>query len=76
VVKVTHGLPLVLLGALMLVAGTAGAPTPSQASRPLRTVYIAGSVSTLPRTALVRVRDCVRRPRTCVNGRAGLELVY
>jgi hypothetical protein len=60
----------------MLAAGTAGAPAPSQASRPLRTVYIAKSVSTLPGTAFVRVRDCVRRPRSCVNGLAGLELVY
>jgi hypothetical protein len=30
----------------------------------------------LPQTTFVRARDCLRRPRTCVNGSGGQELVY
>ena len=42
----------------------------------MRTVYVAGSLSSLPNTSFVRARDCIRRPRSCVNGIRGLELVY
>ncbi len=60
-----------------MLAGTmVGAPALTQASRPLRTLYIAKSGASLPQTTFVRTRDCVRRPRSCVNGLGGLELVY
>jgi hypothetical protein len=67
---------LALLGVGLLAATVAGAPALTQASSPRRTLYVAKSVNTLPRTTFVRARDCVRRPRTCVNGLGGLELVY
>lgn len=65
---------LAVLSVGMLTATTAGAP--AQGSRPLRTLYIAKSVASLPQTTFVGARDCVRRPRSCVNGLGGLELVY
>ena len=63
---------LAVLSVGMLTATTAGAP-PAQGSRPLRTLYIAKSVASLPQTTFVGPRDCVRRPRSCVNGLEGLE---
>jgi hypothetical protein len=42
----------------------------------VRTVYVARSVRALPDTQFVRARDCIGRPRTCVNGVRGLELVF
>lgn len=39
-------------------------------------MYVAKSAGSLPQTRFVRTRDCVRRPRSCVNGVGGLELVY
>lgn len=67
---------LALLGAGMLAVTMAGAPALTQASRPLRTLYVASSVNPLPQATFVRARDCVRLPHSCVNGLAGLELVY
>jgi hypothetical protein len=67
---------LALVGAGMLAATMAGAPALTQANSPVRTLYVAKSVNTLPQTMFVRARDCVRRPRSCVNGVGGLELVY
>jgi len=67
---------LALLGVGMLAAAMAGAPALTQASSPLRTLYVAKSVNTRPQTTFFRARDCVRRPRACVNGIGGLELVY
>jgi hypothetical protein len=54
----------------------ASAPALTQAAAPPRTVYIAKDVRSLVQTPFVRTRDCVRRPRSCINGRGGLELVY
>jgi hypothetical protein len=65
-----------LLGAGVLAVTVASAPSLTQASSPRRTLYVAKSVNTLPQTTFVRARDCVRRPRTCINGLGGLELVY
>ena len=67
---------LAFLGAGILAVTMASAPAFTQASRPLRTLYVSKSVNTLPQTPFVRARDCVRLPRSCVNGLAGLELVY
>ena len=65
-----------MLGAGAALTTLAAAPALTRATPPLRTVYIAKSVRSLPQTAFVRTRDCVRRPRSCVNGARGLELVY
>jgi hypothetical protein len=54
----------------------AAAPATLQATSPLRTVYVATSARSLPNTQFVSTRDCLRRPRACVNGVGGLELVY
>ncbi len=69
---------LVVLGAGAALTSQAAAPasTQTQASRPTRTVYIAERVHSLPSNAFVRTRDCLRRPRACVNGAGGRELVY
>lgn len=67
---------LTLLVVGLLAATVAGAPGLTRASSPRRILYVAKSVNTLPQTTFVRARDCVRRPRTCVNGVGGLELVY
>jgi hypothetical protein len=68
---------LVVLGAGAAVATVAVAPALTQStSTRVRTVYIARSVHSLPQTPFVRTRDCLRRPRSCVNGVGGLELVY
>lgn len=61
-------------GAVITVVAAASALT--QSTAPRRTVYIARSTRSLPQTAFVRTRDCIRRPRSCVNGIGGLELVY
>jgi hypothetical protein len=65
-----------VLGAGAVLATLAATPALSQAGAPARTLYIAKSVRTLPQTPFVRARDCLRRPRTCVNGIGGRELVY
>ena len=52
------------------------APAVPGTSAPLRTLYVAGSARSVPQSPFVRARDCVRRPRSCVNGMRGLELVY
>jgi hypothetical protein len=65
-----------VLGAGAVLATLAAAPALSQASAPTRTLYIAKPRQTLPQTTFVRTRDCLRRPRSCVNGARGLELVY
>ena len=41
----------------------------------MRTLYVVKS-SRAPQTTFVRARDCVARPRSCVNGIGGRELVY
>jgi len=68
----------VLLGVLFTGATlfVSVAPAVVQASTPVRTVYVAQSVRSLPNTQFVRTRDCVRSPQTCVNGAGGLELVF
>ena len=65
-----------MLGAGAVLATLAAAPALSQTSAPTRTLYIAKSGQTLPQTPFVRARDCLRRPRSCVNGIGGRELVY
>ncbi len=65
-----------MLGAGAALATLAAAPAVTQATSPLRTVYIAKSARSLRQTSFVRTRDCLRRPRSCVNGARGLELVY
>lgn len=65
-----------MLGAGAALATLAAAPALTQATAQLRAVYVAKSVRSLPQTTFVRTRDCVRRPRSCVNGTRGLELVY
>jgi hypothetical protein len=65
-----------VLGAGAALATAAAAPGQTQQNRPLRTVYVANSVRSLPQTRFARTRDCVRRPRSCINGVGGLELVY
>jgi len=65
-----------VLGAGAVLATLAAAPALSQTSAPTRTLYIAKSGRTLPQTTFARARDCLRRPRRCVNGIGGRELVY
>lgn len=65
-----------MLGAGAVVATLTAAPAFSQTSTPARTLYIAKSGALLPQTTFVRARDCLRRPRSCVNGIGGRELVY
>ena len=65
-----------MLGAGAALAALAAAPALTQSTAPLRTLYVATSPRSLPQTAFVRTRDCLRRPRSCVNGAGGLELVY
>jgi hypothetical protein len=65
-----------VLGAGAVLATLAAAPALSQTSTPTRTLYMAKPGQTLPQTAFVRTRDCLRRPRSCVNGTGGRELVY
>ncbi len=65
-----------VLGAGAVLATLAAAPALSQTSTPTRTLYIAKPGQTLPQTTFVRTRDCLRRPRSCVNGIGGRELVY
>ena len=69
---------LVLAMTVFLVgAGLVAPASPrTRAAGPLRTVYIAKAPRTLPDNAFVRTRDCISRPRTCVNGVSGRELVY
>jgi hypothetical protein len=66
------------LGAAGVVVGLALAlpPTTSSGRAPLRTLYVAESARSIPHSPFVRTRDCVGRPRSCVNGVRGLELVY
>ena len=65
-----------VLGAGAVLATLAAAPALSQTSAPTRTLYIAKPGQTLAQTQFVRARDCLRRPRSCVNGIGGRELVY
>jgi hypothetical protein len=65
-----------LAATVLSLAASASAPALTQAAAPPRTVYIAKDVRSLPQTPFVRSRDCVRHPRSCVNGSRGLELVY
>jgi len=70
---------IVLLAITGFVAGAglvAPASPQTRAAGPLRTAYIAKVPRLLPNNAFVRTRDCIRRPRTCVNGVGGRELVY
>lgn len=67
---------LCLLAAGAALAAAAAAPAQPEQSQPRRTLFVAQSLRSLPQTGFVRTRDCVRRPRTCVNGVRGLELVY
>ncbi len=64
------------MGTGAALATVAAAPALTQAAAPRRTVFIAKSPLSLPQTTFVRTRDCLRRPRPCVNGARGLELVY
>lgn len=52
------------------------APALPRAGAPLRTLYVAEFARSVPQSPFVRTRDCVGRPRSCVNGVRGLELVY
>lgn len=72
----THGVRLV--AALVAVAAVAalGSHPSAQSARPARTLVVATSARSLPATPFVRTRDCLRRPRACVNGTRGVELVY
>jgi hypothetical protein len=65
-----------VLGAVTALGALAAAPGPTQAAPRLRTAYVAKSVRSLPQTQFVRRRDCLRRPRSCVNGFGGRELVF
>ena len=65
-----------MLGAGAVLASLATAPALSRTSAPTRTLYFAKPGRTLPQTPFVRARDCRRRPRSCVNGIGGRELVY
>jgi hypothetical protein len=65
-----------VLGTGAVVTALAAAPGLSQPSGPTRTLYIATQRQPLPQTPFVRARDCVRRPRSCINGIGGRELVY
>ena len=42
----------------------------------MRTLYVVKPSQALPQTTFVRARDCLARPRSCVNGIGGRELVY
>ena len=65
-----------MLGAGAAVATVAAAPALTQTGAQMRTLYVAKSGRALPQTIFVRPRDCLRRPRSCVNGLGGRELVY
>jgi hypothetical protein len=65
-----------VLGAGAVVTTLTAAPALSQPSAPTRTLYVATQRQPLPQTPFVRARDCVRRPRSCVNGLGGRGLVY
>lgn len=71
-----RGRLLGVLSAGAVFATVAVAPALSLTSAPTRTLYIAKSGRSLPQTTFVRTRDCLRRPRSCVNGLGGRELVY
>jgi hypothetical protein len=64
-----------VLGTGAVITTLTAAPALSQPSAPTRTLYIAKQRQPLPQTPFVRARDCVRRPRSCVNGIGGRELV-
>jgi len=66
----------VLGAAALAVLVVAPASPQARESGPRRTVYVAKETRTLPNTSFVRTRDCIGRPRTCVNGVAGRDLVY
>lgn len=59
-----------------ILAALAAAPAQPRTNAPPRTLYLAKPGQTLPQTPFVRARDCLRRPRSCVNGIGGRELVY
>lgn len=42
----------------------------------MRTLHVVKNWRSAPKTQFVRARDCVQRPRSCVNGIGGQELVY
>jgi hypothetical protein len=65
-----------VLGAGAVVTTLAAAPGLSQPSAPARTLYIAKQRQPLPQTPFIRARDCVHRPRSCINGIGGREVVY
>ena len=69
----TAGFLVLLAGAAIVAVATA--PAQPRVSSP-RTVFVAGAARPLPDTPFVRTRDCLNRPRACVNGVGGLELVY
>ncbi|HEU5277345.1 MAG TPA: hypothetical protein VFU26_00430 [Gaiellaceae bacterium] len=61
----------------VLVATVARAPDPADGGRPtVRTLHVVKNWRSAPKTQFVRARDCVQRPRSCVNGIGGQELVY
>jgi hypothetical protein len=68
----TAGFLVLLAGASFLTVATASA----QPRTAPRTVFVAGAARPVPDTSFVRTRDCLNRPRVCVNGVGGLELVY
>src|SRR5512141_2180664 len=67
---------LLLAAAVVLATGPMASADPHARAAQVRTVYIGTSTRALPNSAFVRLRDCVRRPRSCVNGIGGRELVY
>lgn len=50
--------------------------TPASSTSSLRTVIVADGAQPLPRTPFFALRDCLGRPRTCVNGAGGLVVAY
>lgn len=76
-----HGRRLAAGAAALAVAAIAATflwPSPSSgaATARMRTVLVADAAKPLPRVPLVQGRDCIGRPRACINGSAGVVLVY
>jgi hypothetical protein len=65
-----------VLGAGAVVTTLTAAPGLSQTSAPTRTLYVATQRQPLQQTPFIHTRDCMRRPRSCINGVGGRELVY
>src|SRR3989304_6693464 len=61
---------------VLLSRGSGDGPPAASAPAQARTVVVAETGVELPDSPFVALRDCLGRPRSCVNGTAGLVLAY